>query len=650
MAGNTYTTPLGIKEVSVRDSFFSRLMDIAKDKMIPYQWLALNDAAEGATKSYCLRNFRSAAGLINAEHGGFVFQDSDLAKWIEAAANMLNWNRDPETEAHIDEVVELVEKAQLPDGYVNTYYVLTGIDKRWTNVRDNHELYCAGHMLEAAVSYFEATGKRRLLDVMIRFVDHIYSRFGREEGKLHGYPGHEELELALMRLYDITGDEKHLELAKYFIDERGKQPSFFDLEAEKDNRRRAWERSVYENNSYYQADVPVREQKTARGHSVRACYLYSGMADVARATNDDSLKQACAALWKNITRRQMYITGAIGQSAFGEAFTFDYDLPNDLVYGETCASIALMFFASRMLRLEAKGEYADIMDKLIYNGTISGMSLSGDRFFYVNPLESIPERSARNQQFAHVKSERQKWFGCACCPPNLARLISSLPSYAFHKKGNTLYCAMYTSCDVKTELDGGTAAVSMETDYPWNGRIKLKLENVFDGLEIALRLPAWAKTYELSLNGKYVITRMDEGFIYIKESFKPDDEIVLDLDMPVTVMRAHPRAQADAGKIAIQRGPIVYCLEETDNGRCLHNVSVSADASFTVINEPDLLGGVNVIECEAERELVTGWDDYELYAGDRKNAVEKFTARFVPYYAWNNRGIGEMRVWVRELR
>ena len=642
-----YTRPVDGQNIEIHASFFKNLMNLAADNIIPYQWRALNDEVPGAEPSYCIRNFRAAAGEIDAPHAGFVFQDSDLAKWIEAASYMLMWREDAQTEKNIDKCVDLIEKAQLEDGYLDTYYILTGIDKRWTNLRDNHELYCAGHMLEAAVAYYRATGKRKLMDVMVRFVKHIRDHFGYEEGKLRGYPGHEEIELALCKLYEETGDKEHLELAKYFIDERGQSPLFFDEECKREGRGIGWAHSVHEGGVYYQSHKPVREMTKAKGHAVRACYLYSGMADVARETEDESLKNACETLYKNITRRQMYITGAVGQSSFGEAFSFDYDLPSDLVYGETCASIALMFFAHRMLRLSPKGEYGDLMDKLIYNGTISGMNLEGDKFFYVNPLESWPERNANNQQFAHVKSERQKWFGCACCPPNLARLICSLPGYLYHTRKNTAYFALYTSSSAKMTLDGGDIAFTTETQYPWNGKVRIHMEKTFPGFTLALRLPAWVKTYSLNINGKYAYTKMEDGYLYILNELNAGDEIIFDMDMPVMVMRSNPRVRAVSGKIALARGPVVFCMEEADNGKALHSVTVKADQEMSYAFDETLLNGVGVITCEAQRETDEGWDDNELYA-DHECEKTPFTAKFIPYYAWNNRGAGEMTVWVRE--
>ena len=648
MADNGYIRPVDGKQLTIRDSFFKNLMNLAAEKIIPYQWEALNDNVPGAAPSYCIRNFRAAAGEIQAPFGGYVFQDSDLAKWLEAAALSLVWKPDPALEEHIDYVVDLICRAQREDGYLDTYYILNGLDRRWSNLRDTHELYCAGHMLEAAVAYFRATGKRAFLNAMLRYVDHIADNFGPEEGKKRGYPGHEEIELALVKLYEVTKDKKHLALAQYFVNERGRAPGYFSVEDEREGRRAAWEHSVYAGNAYYQAASPVREQTKALGHAVRQGYLLAGMADVARETGDESLARACDVMWKNITRRQMYVTGAVGQSEFGEAFTFDYDLPNDIVYGETCAAISVFFFAQRMMRLRPLGEYGDVMDRLLYNGTISGMNLEGNRFFYVNPLESWPERNRKNPQYRHVRSERQKWFGCACCPPNLARMISALPSSAMYARENTAYVTLFTSFDADIPLDAGNVSIGCETGYPWNGSVRIQVKKAFPGFTLALRLPGWVKSYRLAVNGAYARTVMDDGYLYLSRDWAEGDEVAFDMDMPVTVVRAHPRARANIGKIAIQRGPVVYCLEEIDNGPNLAALSVRADADFSAAFEPDTLGGVTVIECEAARLTESGWDEYELYA-DRHAPVEQTVrARFVPYYAWNNRGEGEMTVWVRE--
>lgn len=397
-----------------------------------------------------------------------VFQDSDVAKWLEAVAYLLEEKRDSELEALADDVIELLGRAQQPDGYLNTYYTVKEPGKRWTNLRDNHELYCAGHLIEAAVAYFQATGKRRFLDIMCKYADYIGTVFGRGEGQIPGYDGHQEIELALLKLYEATGNENYLKLSQYFIDQRGQQPHYFDQEKEARGETGAfWYDGGYR---YHQAHIPVREQKQAVGHAVRALYMYTAMAGLAAKTGDESLKQACQTLWENVTKRQMYITGGVGSSAFGESFTFDFDLPNDTVYAETCAAIVLVFWARRMLELEMDGKYVDVMERALYNGTISGMDLDGKRFFYVNPLEVWPKACERHDK-RHVKPVRQKWFSCACCPPNLARLIASIGHYIYSQ----------TLCR-QQHSNGNRRSVSRdragdELSFGWNGSV-----DGFDGI------------------------------------------------------------------------------------------------------------------------------------------------------------------------
>lgn len=646
MEKSQFTTPVPIKNVRVHDSFFSDLMKTTVEKLIPYQWRALNDEIPDAEPSYCMRNFKIAAGMASGEHGGRVFQDSDLAKWLEAVAYSLMWRPDAALEKTADEAIDIVAQAQLPDGYLDTYYILTGIENRWTNTKDNHEMYCAGHMLEAAVAYYQATGKRKLLDVMTACVEHIASVIGPEEGKLHTYPGHEVLEMALCKLYEVTRDERHLRLAQYFIDERGESPSYFVTEGERSGHPVRPESPF--NLRYYQADRPVREQEGAEGHAVRAGYLYSGMADVARLTGDDSLYEACRRIWYDITRRQMYITGTIGQSAAGESFSFDYDLPNDLVYGETCAAISLAFFAQRMLRLAPRGEYADVLERVLYNGSISGMSLDGTKFFYVNPLEVDPARCAHNHQFRHVKPERQKWFGCACCPPNLGRLMASLPGYLYHTNQDTVYVNLYTTNDMKATLASGDVSLSIKTNYPWDGAVRLTVHAAPACMTLALRKPGWCRSFAVRANGTAVSCEERDGFLYITRDWAADDCIELDLAMPVMVVHANPRVAEDVGKVAVQRGPVVYCLEEPDNGKNLQRVYLSADAAFTCQYAPDTLGGVVTAETDGWELVFDGWDDDTLYSTEKLPSFRARRLHFIPYYAWANRGPAEMTVWVRE--
>ena len=485
---------------AIRDAFWSPFRETVRREGIPYQWLALNDRVPGAEPSHWMRNFRAAASGKPGAHGGCVFQDSDGAKWLEGVAYSLRSHPDPALEAIADGAIEAIVAAQQPDGYLDTYYILTGLDRRWTNLRDNHELYCAGHMIEAAVAYYESTGKRALLDAMLRYVDLIDREIGPRRGQRHGYPGHPEIELALMRLYRLTGDEKHLRLAKYFIDERGQKPLYFEQETRESGNDFPWKDSPF-GYQYYQAGKPVRKQTEAEGHAVRAMYLYCGMADVARATGDESLVRACEALWESTVRRRMYVTGAIGSSAYGESFTFDYDLPNDTVYGETCAAIGLVFFARRMLALKPRGEYADVMERALYNGVLSGMQLDGKRFFYVNPLEVNPVACAKDPNKRHVKPERQKWFGCACCPPNLIRLLMSLEDYVCSADGNALHVHLYIGGDFTARVGSSDVRLHVETRYPWGGDICLNVELERPAsFALALRIPEWCRKWQIGLN------------------------------------------------------------------------------------------------------------------------------------------------------
>ena len=636
-----------IQKVEIRDAFWQRTREVARREGVPYQWKALNDQIPGAAPSYCMRNFRIAAGKEQGQHGGFIFQDSDVAKWIEGAAFTLRWHPDPELEKTVDFAIDEIVAAQQPDGYMDTYYIIGGLDKRWTNLKDNHELYVAGHMIEAAVAYYQVTGKRKLLDAVIRLADHIDTVLGPEEGKLHGYPGHPVIEMALMRLYAVTKDPKHLKLAEYFVHERGKEPLFFREEDERNNNSFYWKNSYFRY-QYYQAGKPLPEQTDAEGHAVRAVYLYSGMADVARETGDEQLKETVRKLWQSITRRRMYVTGSIGSSEYGEAFTFDYDLPNDTIYGETCAAIGLVFFARRMLALEAKSEYADVMERALYNGVISGMQLNGQRFFYVNPLEVLPEASEKDQHKRHVKVERQKWFGCACCPPNLIRCVSSLEDYICSANGRDLYIHLYAGGTVDAAVNGGRAVLDIATEYPWKDTVTFTVKADAD-FALRLRRPGWCTGAALAVNGKKTDAPCENGYLVLDRAWKAGDTVTLRLDMPVALVAASPRVYEDAGKLAVMRGPVVYCLEEPDNGRALHLLRLSGakPEDFTVTWKPEKLGGIMELTCPGIRETDEGWED-TLYSGTLPVAVRPVTLTFIPYYSWANREPGEMRVWIRK--
>ena len=643
---DSHAVSLSLKEIKITEKFWKDLREKVRINVIPHQWEALNDRVEGAEPSYCMRNFRVASGKEAGEFGGKVFQDSDVAKWIEAVAYSLMWHPDPALERTADSAIDDVVAAQQADGYLNTYYIITGLDKRFTNLQENHELYCLGHFLEAGVAYYEATGKEKLLKALIKYVDLVDSIFGPEDGKMHGYPGHQVIEMALVKLYNVTKDEKHLRLAKYFIDERGKEPVYFREESKKHGNAFPWKDSLFQY-GYYQAAEPVTEQKHAVGHAVRAVYMYAGMADVACKTGDADLLKACRRLWEDVTRRQMYITGGIGSSYYGEAFTYGFDLPNDTVYAETCAAIGLAFFAQRMLNCSPEGEYADVMEQVLYNGILSGMSEDGKSFFYVNPLEVVPESAKKDQLRKHVKIERQKWFGCSCCPPNLARILSSLGAYAYSKDKDCLYINLFTGGTVQTGLASGVFEMTIETKYPWEGTVSITIDKVSPRAVLAIRIPGWCEKYSLQINGVAAKYEVEHGYARLG-GLSDGDKVVLMLDMPASFWEANPRVRENIGKVALKRGPVVYCIEEADNGADLHRVFVSKDTRFGVDFDEDFLGGAVVIQSPAKRLRQDSWDTDTLYSlSGKKVSYEEISLRWVPYYLWANRGAGEMVTWVR---
>ena len=640
--------PLPLTGMQVTDRFFAPRIDLVRTQMLPYQWEALNDRLKDTEPSHCIENFRIAAGISRGEYHGMVFQDSDLYKWLEAIAYQLAVRPDPSLREAADSAIRLIGQAQTPEGYLNTYYQTHPDEKRFSNLQNNHELYCAGHLIEAAVAFAQAVGDTRLLDVARRYADLIDRVFGPEEGKLHGYPGHEIIEMALVRLFRLTGEERYLRLARYFIDQRGQAPLYFEEEARRDGNRDFVWNETFMRYQYYQAGKPVREQTEAEGHAVRAVYLYSGMADVAAETGDQTLFEACRTLFDNILSRRMYITGAIGSTHVGEAFTYDYDLPNESVYAETCAQIGLCFFAQRMLNSEMDGRYADVIERALYNSVLSGMSLDAKRFFYVNPLEVVPEACEKDDRLRHVKPQRQKWFGCACCPPNLARFLGSLPSYAFSAGGDTLYMHLYIGGEVRVALAHAEVHLSVESDYPWDGRVRLTVHTPGE-YGIAVRISGWCRGYELKVNGESVSSEPVRGYVSLNRVWREEDTVELNLKMPVTLMRANPAVRADTGKLCVVRGPLVYSLEEADNGKDLHLLRLPLQTAFEVHDEPQLLGGIRTIRCNAFRRSKS-FAEGQLYApvcGAEEMTETQLT--WIPYFAWANREPGEMAVWIREV-
>ena len=631
-----------VRDVRIEKGLLGDVAAKMIDSVIPYQWEMLNDRVEGAAPSHCVMNFKIAAGEAEGEYAGFVFQDSDLAKWLEAAAYSLMVKPNADLEKTCDDLIALIGRAQQPDGYLNTYYTVKEPGKRWTNMRDNHELYCAGHMMEAACAYFEATGKRQLLDIMTRMAYHIDSVIGPEEGKLHGYPGHEEIELALVRMYHATGDALMLKLARYFINQRGTKPYFFVEEAKRRDSNNYFDQNDFKQ-LYWQSHLPVREQAAPEGHSVRAMYLATGMADVARETGDSTLIAACKHLFESTSTRRMYVTGGVGSSSIGEAFTFDYDLPNDLAYAETCASIALCFFMRAMLQLEPDGRYADVMERALYNTCLAGMSLDGRNFFYVNPLEVDPEASHKDKRKEHVLPVRPQWFGCACCPPNLARLTTSLAKYMFTLSENEIYMNLYAQAEADLKLGDKHVTLKCGTDYPVSGEIVL--HPGAGKYALCLRIPGWANTYSIKLNGESIDAAVEHGYARIEREFKDGDVIELSLPMQPRRVYANPHVRADIGKVAIMRGPVVYCLEQVDNGALVEALCLARNAELSEAAQPDKLGGIIEIHASGKR-LVSSSD--ALYS-DEAPALEDAELTFIPYYTWANRGENEMTVFVRDI-
>ncbi len=647
------TSSIPLEKVRIQDDFWSEYIRLVREVVVPYQWDALNDRVPGAEPSHAIRNFKIAAGEEKGDFYGMVFQDSDVAKWLEAVAYLLDTAPDPALERVADEVIEIIGKAQQPDGYLNTYFSLKEPGKRWTNLAECHELYCAGHLIEAAVAYSKATGKRRLLDIACKFADHIGTVFGSEPGKLKGYDGHQEIELALMKLYHATGKESYLQLCKFFVDQRGMLPHFYDDEFRKRGGTVHFkELEMSHDLQYSQAHLPVRKQDTAVGHAVRLVYMCAGMADLAAETGDAELLEACRKLWTNIVTKRMYITGGIGSMAHGESFTLDYDLPNDTVYAETCASIGLIFFARRMLQIDPCGEYADVMERALYNTVVSGMSKDGKHFFYVNPLEVKPDVCRINKAYAHVKTQRQGWFGCACCPPNIARLLASLGQYIYSSKNDTLYAHLYIGGRIDWEADGKAVTLEQFSDYAWNGNAKFRVQtDKSAAFTLALRIPSWSKgDATIHIGGfKYAYSpdQVDNGYLKITRLWQDGDVIDISFPMPILRMKGHPSISQTIGKVAIQRGPFVYCLEEADNGADLHAIQLSGQNELSTYFDSGLLGGLQVIQAEADRVSPEDWGS-ELYRSDSTMRSKPLKAKLIPYFAWANRGVGEMSVWVRE--
>lgn len=633
-----FSNHIKASSVNIIDSFWKEKTELVRTEVIPYQYEALHDRIEGAEKSYSIQNFIKA-GIIadkirngvsvpvypadkwhyneNNSHPdafhGWVFQDSDVYKWLEAVAYSLSNHPDESLESKADSIIDLVCSAQLDDGYLDTLFIINDLSKRFTNLKDWHELYCFGHLAEAGAAYYNATGKSKLLDCSYRFADLICDTFGYD--RIRGYPGHEIAEMALVKLYEISKNKRYLHTAEFFIDERGKKPYFYDIV---DNKE-----TDHDNYHYNQAHCQPKYQYEAVGHAVRGVYLYSGMADIAKHCDNKELYNTCLRLCENIINRKMYITGGIGATADGEAFSFDYDLPNDLAYSETCASIGLVFFLRRMLEIRPDPVWGDTIERALYNTILSGMSLDGKSFFYVNPLEVLPEASRKDSRKRHIKTVRQKWFGCACCPPNLARIISSIGEYICTENKETVYVHQY----IGAEINSCHGSINIDSDYLRTGKIhfSVKTNNTFT---LALRIPMWCKEYSFSCSN-----RLSDGYAYV--DIEDDCEFDVQFDIEPRLIRCSNKVRYNLDKVAVTRGPFVYCLEQTDNGNNLQMLKINKNTELSLSDGYIIAEGVKEAEVD---NLYTEWHEPDFMSVELK---------FIPYYKWANRDEGEMQVYVR---
>ncbi len=629
--------PIRFVDVRLEGDFWRERLDTVLKRTIPSQHAKLGeygllDSLKLPQPPPPLRFPRHANGFTVQ-----VFWDSDIGKWIEAASYALSHRRDADIEAKIEAVIDDFEKAQLPDGYLNCWYLGHEPEKRWSNLRDNHELYNAGHMLEGAIAYYETTGRRRWLDVMERYVEHIRRTLGPGPEQKHGYCGHQEIEIALIKLYRLTGEKKHLDLATYFINERGKQPPhFFDVERE-EREKKGWEFQRYTqgNYEYSQSHLPVREQTKVVGHAVRAMYMYTAMADLAAELGDAGLRQACETLWDDVMETKMYVTAGLGPSAHNEGFTYDYDLPNQTAYAETCASVALIFWAQRMLHLDLNGKYADTLELALFNGALSGLSRDGEHYFYANPLES------------NGSAERWAWHTCPCCTMNVSRLVASVGGYFVSRADDGIAVNLYGGISTTIETAGTRVALRETSNYPWSGDIRIAIDPETDArFDLKLRIPGWCRGAKVTVNGQAVTGSPVNGYLTINRIWQKGDVVTLDLPMPAERIYANPGVIMDVGRVTLKRGPLVYCVEEADNpGGRVQRLRLPRNAQVQITPRDDLFDGIVTLSADAVAIDESDWSTLYRTTPSREG---KGTLTALPYYLWANRGQGSMVVWIPE--
>lgn len=655
--------PSNIQKIEITDPLFGRYVSMIAESILPYQWTALNggvdisdtdqwEALNGRVTdervSSCIDNFRIAAGEKQGTHSGAVFQDTDAYKWLEAAAYCIQIGKGDNLRQNADDLIALIERAQQPDGYLNTYFTIADPAHRWKNLAEGHELYCAGHLIEAAVAYYYATETDKLLNVAKRLADLISTVFGPEEAKSKGYPGHQEIELALVKLYRVTRESRYLELAKHFLNERGKQPNYLIQEMETSKDFRLFPEFSHYDTEYAQTHLPPIDQATAEGHAVRAVYMFSAMADLAKECDDEKMKQTCKTLWENITTKRMYITGGIGSSGLLERFTVDYDLPNDRMYCESCASIGLMMFGQRMNLLTRDASYYDVVERALCNTVLAGISANGDRYFYVNPLEVWPDNCKASTSMSHVKPVRQEWFSCACCPPNIARTLASVGQYIYSEDEKSIYINQFISSKMQTSIAGTDIAINLNASYMQDGCVRITVESSSaHPFTVRVRIPSFIKSPSFLLENTEISPVIENGYAVLAVSRAGEQTFTLHGTVEPEFFAANDQVRADIGKLALMFGPYVYCLEEADNGKNLANVFIKLDSDVEK-KEPvkKLPGGMPTLGLNGERLTRTTKQTDLLYSAPMFE-VSKASLTAIPYCLWCNREPGEMLVWMK---
>ena len=602
--------PVQIENVHLEDDFWAPRLKTIREVTLSTQYRLCEETGRFA-------NFRRATGMESGGFQGLFFNDSDVYKWVEAIAYSLACASDKELLRLVQQVIPLIVAAQDKDGYLDTYFTREHRNERWTNLRDMHELYCAGHLMQAAVAFYRATVDRVLLDVACRVADHIAGVFG--PSKRSGVPGHPEVEMALVELYRITMKEEYLLLARFFVDNRGK--------------------GVIGGSSYHIDHKPFRELTEIVGHAVRSVYLNCGVADIYMETGDKTLWNALTRLWDSMTERKMYVTGGVGARHEGEAFGEDFELPSTRAYAETCAAIANVMWNWRMLLISGEAKFADVLELALYNGVLPGISLDGQQYFYVNPLADSGHH------------RRQHWFECACCPPNIARLLTSLPGYFYSFTEEGVWVHLYASNTANLMVDGKHVTVTQRTRYPWEGEVDITIQPEHEtSFSLFLRVPSWCRKAQIQLNGEKLDTSVQPScYVKLHRLWKTGDTVHISLSMPVEQIVSHPNLTENLDKVALKRGPIVYCIEQVDNPDInIRNLVLLANPVLDIKWAPDLLNGVMVIQGEAFEVKLREFKN-NLYQSLRDVQSESRSVKFtaIPYYAWANRDPGPMNVWIR---